>query len=358
MGSVIDYSLLTLNPAEAQSASEAVFKKTLQSPELTSIHAIQTGVEMDKYIPIFGRLGLVGRAAQGGCVSNVVQSSIPVTQKQWTPKLIQDRIEHCQEDIPQLLKMWKRSRIAKNLWSNIDNEALAFIEDRLYDAIQESIIRITEFNATTHSPVGDDTGDQLLTAGTNKAFFNILNGMWAQIFALIANNKIYRYTITENAAATKTAQLNLASDTALKVFRALYANIPAQAFGRGSNLVIQCTRSLLNNWIDYLEGQSLGYTLTRAEQGSNQWQYRGIPIIPRPDWDNIIRTYFDNGITWYLPHRAILADINAIPIGTSDTNSLYSLTSEYNSYHKKHVIDFAYRIDCKVVDEELVAVAV
>ena len=47
MGSIVDYSNLTLNNEEARSASEAIFKKTLLSPELASIHFVQTGVEME-----------------------------------------------------------------------------------------------------------------------------------------------------------------------------------------------------------------------------------------------------------------------------------------------------------------------
>jgi len=360
MASIIDYSLLTLNSDEARETSQAVFKRAFLSPDLTEVHNVQTGADMDRYIPIFGRLGLVGKADPGGCNVNSIIGGIPVSQKQWTPKLISGRIEHCEADIPKLLKMWKQNRIAANLWEGIDNEAAAFVEDQALTSVKESIIRITEFAATNHSPVGDATGDQNLTSGTDKTYFNVLNGMWAQIeadAALAPNNKIYRYTISENAGANKNAQLNLAADAALNVFRALYGNIPSQAFASG-NLVIQCTRSLFNNWVDYLETQSLGFTLTRAEQGNvSRWSYRGIPIVVRYDWDVIIRTYFDTGTTYYLPHRAILADINTIPIGTSDEESLTRLDSFYDRVSKKHFIDFAYRIDCKVLDEDLIAVA-
>lgn len=359
MSSQIDFSLLTLNTEEARSSAECVFQKQFYRPELTAIHNIQTGVEMDRYIPIFGRFGLVGKVDPGSCGSNEETGTIPVSQKTWTPKLISGRLIHCQSDIPDKLKFWKKSRIAKNTWEEIDNEAKAFVEDSVIEAINNSVIRIAEFSKTTASPVGDGTGDETLTAGTTKTYFNMLNGMWQQIeadAALGVNAKGYRYEITQNAEATKTAQLTLEADSALKIFRSLYENIKPEAFE--GQLVLQVTKSLMDNWKAFLEDKSLVFQLNQTEQGASTYTYRGIPIVERKDWDRIIKTYYDNGTTLYLPHRALLADINNIPIGTSDTESIGTLGSIYDPVTKKHYIDFAYKIDCKVLVEEEIAYAI
>lgn len=357
MASIIDYSALTLNNEEARSTSELVFEKAFSRPELEQIHGIQTGVEMDKYIPIFGKLGLVGKVDPGSCGTNSETGQVPVSQKTWTPKLISGRLAHCQTDIPDKLKFWKKSRTAAGTWEDIDNEAAAFIEDTTLEAVKNSQIRIAEFGKTTLSPVGDGAGDQTLTAGTTKTYFNMLNGMWAQleVDAALPTPLGFRYEISENSEATKAAQLTLASTTALDVFRALYNGIASESFD--GTLVFQVTKSLFDNWQDFLEDKSLIFTLSNAEQGASNKMYRGIPIIVRNDWDRIIRTYFDNGTTYYLPHRAILADPNNIPIGTSDTESLSQLDSFYDKVTKKHYIDFAYKIDCKVLIESELAYA-
>jgi hypothetical protein len=353
MASKIDFSTLNLNEEEARMISELVFERTYTRPELTNVHAIQTGVEMDKFIPILGQFGLVGQVDPGSCSNNSETSQIPTSEKQWAPKLVSYRMAHCQDDLPDLLKFWKKSRIAKNTWEEVDNEMMAFISDRIEDANVQAQLRIADFGDTTEDVVGSGGN---LTAGTDKTYFNMLDGMWAQIFTDQAGDAdIYRTEISENGEATKVAQLALGSSVALDAFRDMYNNIDPRAFD--GNPVFQVTRSLFNNWQDYLEDKSLSFTLNQAEEGSNRWNYRGIPIIVRHDWDRIIKAYFDNGTTYYLPHRAILTDLNNIPIGTSDEESLTSLDSFYDKKDKTHYIDVAFKMDVKILQEELMAVA-
>jgi hypothetical protein len=85
--------------------------------------------------------------------------------------------------------------------------------------------------------------------------------------------------------------------------------------------------------------------------------FRGRPIIVRKDWDRMIRKYHDLGTTYYLPHRAILTDINNIPVGTSDTESFSSLDSFYWKKDKAHYTDVAWREDCKILQENSIVVA-
>ena len=357
MSTIIDFSSLTLNTEEARSLSETIQEQVFAKPELTQVHEVMTGVEMDKYIPILGKYGLVGKVDPGSCAVNAESSQIPTSQKTWTPKLVSGRLSHCQADIPNLLKFWKKSRIAAGTWEDVDNEMMAFINDRVADAISESIFRIAEFGDTDNSPVGDGTGNEVLTAGTTKTYFNILNGMWKQVFTDQAGSaKAYRYTIDENAQGTKAAQLALASDAALNVFRSLYNNADTRIF-ESNTPVFQVTKSIFDNWQDYMEDKSAVFQLDRTENGSTKWSYRGIPIVVRNDWDRTVRSYYDNGTTYNLPHRAILTDIANIPVGTSDTESLTSLDSFYDKKDKTHYVDFAYKLDQKNLQEELMAVA-
>lgn len=357
MASKIDFSTLTLNSEEARETSELVFERAYNKPELNQVHEVMTGVEMDKYIPILGKFDLVGKIDPGSCAVNTNTSQIPSSEKQWTPKLISDRLIHCQADVETLLKFWKKSRIALKTWEDVDNEMMAFVTDRTLDAIYEAILRITSFGDTTNSPVGDGTGNELLTTGTDKTYFNMLNGLWQQIFTdqALATPLSYRYTIEENALGTEEAQLDLAADRALKVLRALYNNIPAEA--HNTQLVYEVTRSLFNNWQDFMEDESLAFMLERTEDGATKWSYRGYPIIIRDDWDQNIKTYQDIGDTLYLPHRAILTAITNIPIGTSDSESLNDFDSFYNKVNKKHYIDMAFKLDIKVLLEAEIAVA-
>ena len=356
MASTIDFSALTLNTEEARSSSEVVFKKTLLSPQLEQIHAVQTGVEMDRYIPILGSYGAIGKVDPGSCSVNSINQQIPVSQKTWTPKLISGRFSHCQADIPNLLKFWKKARIAAGTWEDVDNEMMAFIEDRIVDAIYQSMLRITSFANTSASPVGDGTGDELLTAGSDKALLNMLNGIWPQIIADQAGAaEGFRYALTKNNEASKTAQEALGEDYAINAMTELYNNIAPEAFD--GNLVFQMTRRMYNNYLDTMKKASMSFTLEFAKNGTNELTFYGIPIIVRHDWDRNIRQFHDLGATYYLPNRILLTDIANIPIGTSDTESLTTLDSFYDRKDKTHYVDFAYKIDAKLLLDSQYAVA-
>lgn len=354
MAATIDFSGLTLNTNEAQSLSECIQEQVYQKPELTQVHEVLTGVEQDRYIPILGKYGIVGKVDPGACNNNNVTGTIPTSQKTWTPKLISFKLAHCQADLPDLLKFWKKSRIAAKTWEEVDNEMMAFINDRVSDSVLESIFRIAEFGDTAAEVVGSGG---YLTAGTDKTYFNMLSGLWKQIFTDQAGSALaYRYTIDENAAATKELQLTLAADTALKALRAMYNKIDTRAF-EGNTPVFQITKSLFDNWQDFLEDKSMVFMLDRTEQGATRWSYRGVPIVVRKDWDRTIKAYHDLGTTYYLPHRAILTDIANIPIGTSDSESLTTLNSWYSLDDEKHYIKVAYKLDMKILQEALMAVA-
>lgn len=356
MSSQIDFSSLTLNSEEARSTADLVFENVFLKPNaLSDVHDIQTGIQMNKYIPIMGLMGLVGQVDPGDCSTNTAPQ-IPTSQKQWLPDLISYRIEHCQAQVPDLLKFWQKSMIAKNLWEDVDNEMLAFVTDRALDATYESILRISSFGDTNASPVGDATGNELLTAGTDKTFFNMQDGLWAQIFADQAGSALaHRFTITENGLASKALQLALGSTAAYDAFRDMYENIAPEA--RSKNLEYQVTTTLFMNYMAYLESNSLNHTLEVIEGGRRALEFRGIRVIERADWDRNIQTYQDLGTTFYLPHRAILTYKENIPVGTSDTESMSSLESFYDRADKVHYIDSAYRIDTKLLLERELAIA-
>lgn len=357
MASKIDYSSLTLNAREAQNVNEAVFSKTFTRPELATIHGLQTDVDMDRFIPIYGQFGLVGKVDPSSCSVNTSGETIPVAQKKWEPKLISDRLIHCQKDISSLVKLWQLSRKAAGTWEEINNEQVAFINDRLSDAVYQSILRISSFGDTAADTVANGG---VLKNGTDKAFWTMLDGMWKQIFtdqALGATAKAVRYTITENSEATEAAQLALASGRAYLAMESMLADIDSRVFEGNSKPAFQMSNTMFTNYKNYLREKSLNFTLDKTTSNLSGLNFDGYPIIVRHDWDRFIKTYENDGTVRNLPHRIVLADINNIPIGTSDAESMSEFTSVYDPITKKHYMDFAYKIDMKVLEADQIAVA-
>jgi len=237
MASLIDLSSLTLNPQEALNVSEAVFEKVYAKPALQDAHLVATGIQMKTQIPFYGLFALVGKKAAGSCDVNAETKAIAASQKYWDPMLISYRLTHCQEDISQLFKMWKRAESALSTWEVMPSEQIAFLADRVVDSTLESVLRITSLADTAENVIGSGGN---LTAGTTIAYFTMLDGLWKQIFTAVAAAPALRYTINENAGASYAAQDSLAADRALLVFRTLYEKIDTRARQAGS-LVYQVT---------------------------------------------------------------------------------------------------------------------
>ena len=353
MASEIDISGLTINEQEALSASEAVFTKALAKPELADVHNVMSGIQMKSQIPIYGRFGIVGQKSLGSCNANAETVSSVASEKFWDPELVNFRLSHCQEQINQLFKMWKRSSNALKTWEDMDPGQEEFLIDLTVDATIESVLRITSFADESETAVGSGGN---ITDGVSILYFTMLDGLWKQIFTAVAAGTTTRYQITENGAATEAQQLALASDRALKVFRNLYQNIDTRAFRDGA-LVFQVTNSILLNWQSFLEDKSLTFMLDRTEDGATTYSYRGIPIIVRYDWTNNLKSYFDTGTKLYLPNRAILGPITNIPVGTSDESNLNDFDMFYHRKDKKIYTDVAYYIDAKLIEDFMTAVA-
>ena len=355
MASLINLAALTINEQEALLTSEAIFEKVYAKPVLTDAHIVATGIQMKTQIPFYGMFGMVGKKAAGTCDVMAETKAIVASEKFWDPMLIAFRLTHCQEEINQLFKMWKRAQSALSTWEDMANEQVAFLADRAADATLEAIMRITSFADTAEDVIGSGGN---LTAGTTIAYFTMLGGLWTQLIAGVAAGTVPRYTIPENGGASYAAQDNLAGDRALIAMRECYNNLDARAIQVGG-LVYQMTRSLFQNWLDYLEDKSLAFTLERTEEGkgTDRYTYRGIPIVVRYDWDRNIRTSFDTGAKWYLPHRLLLGPISNVPIGTSDESDMSNMDMFYDKTDKKHYTDVAFYIDCKLLENYLAAVA-
>ena len=155
MASEINLSGLTINEQEALEASQAVFTKAFAKPELNTVHAVATGIQMKTQIPIYGRFGIVGKKSLGSCDVNAETVASVASEKFWDPELINFRLTHCQEDINQLFKMWKRNASALKTWDTMDPGQEEFLVDLTTDAILESVLRITSFGDEGGTAVAD-----------------------------------------------------------------------------------------------------------------------------------------------------------------------------------------------------------
>lgn len=351
----VDLSLLHLEPVQTINSNQAVFEKTYTKPEISTAHRIMTGVLAETYIPILGQFGLGGRIDPGACGVNDSGLKIPVSEVLASPKLISERISHCQSYVDQNFQMWKRNASALKTWEAPPNELLAFLEDRNMDALVEWLLRLSQLGDTTAANV---SAGGKITNGVSTTYFTPLDGFWKQAFAGVAAGTIGHVDIPENAGVTYAAQNALASDRAITVFQELKDTADPRMFANGSMPVIQCTRGLFTNYKRYLQDKSLGFMLNRTEEGkAGMWEFDGTPIIVRDDLTRNILAYCDNGTTLDLPHRAWISDINNVPIITSDESDFRNYKGFYSEYHKKYFFDIAFYLDIKILEKYAIQVA-
>jgi len=149
----------------------------------------------------------------------------------------------------------------------------------------------------------------------------------------------------------------LADDEALGLFKKIFKQADKRLVKDGSAELL-VTASLFDNFVDTLENKTIanGF-LDRAEDGSVNIRYRGVPIVMMDIWDRTIDQYQDNGTKWNLPHRAILTSKSNIPVGTMSVEDLSTLDSFYDKVSKTNIIDAVYTIDAKHLENYLTVAA-
>ena len=345
--SLINIQSLTLNPTEADNVSEAIFETVITGGPLNECHEIMTGIDHKQQIPFIGNFGLVGKKVTG-CDREGNPVQIPLTEKFWDPEKIGDRLKHCAADLPSLLKLFKKAqRMNPDYYDRIGTEEFGLIISKVDIAMITMLNRLVWF--------GDKAADNVATGGvfkngTDVDYFNIIDGLFKQIFAEVPAGADNYVEIVENQGVSYAEQDNLPADFALKLFRSMYNSTDArfwEALAQGGEPVISVTRKVFQNYQDHLEDKSLIFTLAEAKDGVTVFSYRGIPIKVRHDWDANIRAYQDNGTKFNLPHRAILTLKENIPVGTLSEGDLNSLESWYEKKDKANYIDFDLRLDAK-----------
>lgn len=343
---ILDLQALTMNPEEATSVSQAIFEATITGGNLEEYHEIVTGIEHKTQIPFIGNLGLVGKKITG-CDRGENPASIPLTEKFWDPVLIGDRLKHCAVDVNALFKLFQKAkRVNPDFYDRISGEEFAMIIAKVEQAMTKMNNRLVWFGDTAAGNVADGG---LITDGVDVDYFNIINGLFKQIFAEVPTTAKNYVAITKNAGSNYAAQA-LADGDALKIFRAMHNKMDSrffQALEDGAQPEYLVTRELMQNYHDTLEDKSIVFSLSETTDGITRMSYRGIPIKVRHDWDNNIQSYQDNGTKLNLPNRAILTVKENIPVGTLSTEDLNNIESWYEKKDKANYIDFDLKLDVK-----------
>lgn len=357
---ILDPSDLSFDGEQIKSISEAVFTSGFAKPEVTQFHEVVTGIVATKQIAILGRINELVGLGSNACDPSATPITITNTEKTWSPVDVSDRFEFCWTDLKETFFIW-------GLKKGIDKPDLTstdfalWVEELLVDVIWECVYRIVWFNDTdaalvTASPAG------VITAGTTIGHFNKLDGFFKQLFAIVSADpdRLTSGFTAVNGGASYTLQKFDAADTTNRLAITTLQNMEFDADLRlrdDDSRVYIVTQSIADQLKRELVSISMQYEIEKVTNGISVITFDGKTVYVFSFWDRIIRTYFDNGTTTYLPHRAIMVNPIDLQVGTEGEKQLDELKIWYNMDKKKTVIDFAFSIDAKFIRDEMVQMA-
>jgi hypothetical protein len=261
-------------------------------------------------------------------------------------------LQLCAEDL--LNSFWVYAQKLGMDRSDVTGTTIAsFVVERMTAAAQEDLLRIIWFNDKLADNV---SGGGVIKNGVSLTDYNIIDGLWKQIFAVVSATPARYVPIIENAGVTKIAQLSLLNTRAFTTFQRLMAGADSRLKSAPDKIII-CTTTLLENYAAYLEGQGNDASFIRIENGYSTLRYRNVTIYGMDFWDRTIQADFDNGTTYDLPHRALLTTKMNLAVGSdrlADAESFkvyYSEDTELNNFKGK------YRVDAKLLQDDLIQVA-
>jgi hypothetical protein len=349
---LINADALTLNPREAETVSEVIFERVFNDSDLAEYHEIETGIDVKTQIAFAERLGLLGKKSEG-CTPNEA-GGFTLTQKFWTPVLEDFRLKHCQNDMPALLKLFRKSqRINPDFFDAVGTQEFGVIISAVETSLIENIHRKIWFNDTAAATIANSG---VFTTGTDLDYFNSFDGLFKQIFTEVPANAVNRVAITANTGTTYTGQA-LPEDAALAIFEKM-AVAADERLVSADDAFILATRSMADNYRATLRNKNLGSGfLEVVEEGRPKLYFDGIEVKVRYDWDRYIKQYQNNGTKHNLPHRAVLTTKSNIPVGTLSEEDLTKLDVFYDKTLKTNIMDAAYTLDAKHLESYMTVAA-
>jgi len=354
---LINFSGVTWSGKEVMDMTEATMEAVYSNPELTSMNQVVENIVARQQIVFLGSLSKISKKSES-CGGSAGSHTITSTEKYWDPIRTKFWLEQCADDLEETFWVWGLNKgIARK--DLTQGDFATFIMTRIEQALVEDIQRIAWFNDVDHDTVDNSPG--LLTSGISILDYNMLDGFWSQIYDIVGLDADRRYEISENALSTYALQDALATDRAVLVLRNLYQNADKRLKHNKDKFFV-LTDSLVDNYQTWLESQGVDSSFTRVQAGERGQfdtglRFRGIPIYCFDFWDRTIRADFDNGASYYQPHRAILTVKENLPIGVDGVEATKSMTQFYLPKEETTNWKGGYKIDAKVLLSYMIQVA-
>lgn len=354
---MINWNQFTVDNGAITDLRELLFLTVYDDPDIDLTIKNETGVTNGKKLGYIDSMGDVGEA-RSGCDPQYSKVNVTGIQKEWELGDWEIAKEICYDEL--------ENTIAEDSLNTGTDRA--YLQDTPYwdqvlmplleKAMKEMFWRIVWFGDKDATNIADGG---ILKAGINPKLFNMCDGLWKRLQAIIAANPNQHTEIAANAATTYLDQKNgiLVPGTAIKIFDTLLADADSRIFDKPGSAIF-CTNSMFKALrTDLVE--RYGKTTMPFENvatGITLSEYDGRTIIALDIWDRLIKKFEDTGTALNCPHRAIVCSPDNLFVGTNDKDKIASLSVHFNDKDRKNYIYAASKIGTLVGEDELVQVAI
>ena len=350
MAKIIDFP--TATPQEMMSINEVVFANVISDGELSTFVDVREGVKSGDRLAWVNPLTMIGKPSRG-CepVSDTVTADL--TEKAWDLQEFDVRIEQCYKDLEEILyDLGLKDGIERGDLTG--TEYAMFLETLVTNALDKMYKRLVWFGDKDAENI---TGGGHITNGVDVDYFTVIDGVFKQIAAMIANNEaVVVTTVAANAEATKAAQMAYVWDP-IAILQATILNANVAIEGE-DDPVIYVSRFFMSklkikmlSLPQYTESQ-----FSKNELGYPTVQFLGHTIVEMKEWDEqIIANH--SGTTYYKPFRALYTTKKNLKVGVPSLGTFKVLKAWYENKDRKYYIDAMDKLDCIVMRPELVSIA-
>jgi hypothetical protein len=198
----------------------------------------------------------------------------------------------------------------------------------------------------------------LITPGLDVAYFNVINGFFKQLDAIVTADALRGTAITGNSQATYALQKSVATPALV------YADVNSLIDAADPILATQKDRVLLVTYsvgqrlLRHLQSVGVAFKTELMTNGMLSATWDGIPMYIIPAWDSMIAAYQNNGTKWNDPHRVVYTTKSNLNVGTAADGLFDRINSFYDQRSRINRIEAMDAFDAKILDERLVQIGI
>lgn len=354
---MINWSGFTVDNGAITDLRELLFLTVYNDPDIESVLTTKTGVKNGQKLGFINDMGDVG-INQKGCNPTYSNVNITGVEKEWNLGDWEIAKHICYTEL--------ENTIAEDSMNT--GTEVVYLQDTPYwdivlmpllqRAIKEMFWRIAWFGDKEAKNIADSG---ILTAGIDPKLFNMCDGLWKRLQAIIAANPNQQTEIEANSAATYLEQKTALrqSGIAVGIVDNLLSDADSRIFDDPSSCIMMTNslfKALRNDIVDKYGKYTM--PIEQLAAGITLSEYDGRKIIALDIWDRMIKKYEDTGTALNCPHRAIVCSPNNLFVGTNDKDKIASLSLTFNDETKYNNIYAHSKIDTLVGEDALVQVAI